>query len=89
LHIRDHILFQMITLRCHLISLIIILLKHLLPGSEVSSNPKNKKLTQKDNIDIILDEQVICTMNGEIQWFLVCWVGRLNLDCTWITRNTL
>jgi hypothetical protein len=51
--------------------------------------PFTMTLTQKDNIDIILDEQVICTMDGEIQWFLVCWVGRLNLDCTWITRNTL
>jgi hypothetical protein len=46
-------------------------------------------LAQKDNINAILDEQVILIMDGKIQWFLVRWVGRLNLDCTWITRDTL
>jgi hypothetical protein len=54
-----------------------------------TSTPFTMTLTQKDNIDAILDEQVICTMDGEIQWFLVRWMGRLNLDCTWITRDTL
>lgn len=32
-------------------------------------------LAQKDNIDIILDEQVIFTKDGKVQWFLVHWVG--------------
>lgn len=37
---------------------------------------------QKNNIDVILDEQIVFTKNGEIKWFLVCWAGQLNLDCT-------
>ena len=44
--------------------------------------------TQKDNIDVILDEQVVLNRNGEVQWFLVHWVGRTDSDCTWITRDT-
>jgi hypothetical protein len=54
-----------------------------------TSTPFIMTLAQKDNIDAILDEQVILIMDCEIQWFLVCWVGRLNLNCTWITRDTL
>jgi hypothetical protein len=37
---------------------------------------------QKDNIDAILDEQVVFNRNGEVQRFLVRWVGRLDSDCT-------
>jgi len=44
---------------------------------------------QKDNIDAILDEQVVFNKNGEVQRFLVRWVGRPDLDCAWITRDTL
>ena len=44
---------------------------------------------QKDNIDAVLDEQVVFNRNGEVQRFLVRWVGRPDLDCTWITRDTL
>ena len=54
-----------------------------------TSTPFTMTLAQKDNIDAILDEQVILIMDGEIQWFLVRWVSRFNLDCTWITRDTL
>jgi len=43
----------------------------------------------QDNIDVILDEQVVFTRNGEVQWFLVRWVGRPDSDCNWITRDTL
>jgi hypothetical protein len=35
--------------------------------------------TQKDNIDAILDEQVVFNRNGEVQQFLVHWVGRPDL----------
>jgi len=44
---------------------------------------------QKDNIDAILDEHVVFNWNGEVQQFLVRWVGRPDSDCTWITRDTL
>jgi len=44
---------------------------------------------QKDNSDAILDEQVVFNKNGEVQRFLVRWVGRPDLDCAWITRDTL
>jgi hypothetical protein len=33
-------------------------------------------LTQKDNINFILDEQVVLTKDGEVQRFLFSWVTR-------------
>ena len=39
-------------------------------------------LSQKDNIDAILDEQVVFIREGEVQQFLVYWVGRPNSNCT-------
>jgi len=45
--------------------------------------------TQKDNIDAILDEQLVFTINGKVQLFLVHWVGRFDSDCTWITIDIL
>ena len=44
---------------------------------------------QKDNVNVILDEQVVLNRNGEVQWSLVHWVGRTDSECTWITRDTL
>jgi hypothetical protein len=35
-------------------------------------------LTQKDNINVILDEQIAFTRDGEVQWFLFSWVTRPN-----------
>jgi hypothetical protein len=45
--------------------------------------------TQKDNINAILDEQVVFTRYCKAQLFLLCWVGKPNLYCTWIARDTL
>jgi hypothetical protein len=39
------------------------------------STPFTSTSTQKDNIDVILDEYVVFTRNGEVQQFLVHWVG--------------
>ena len=36
-----------------------------------------------------MDEQVVFNRNGEVQRFLVRWVGRPDSDYTWITRDTL
>jgi hypothetical protein len=54
-----------------------------------TSIPFTLPSAQKDNINAILDEQVVFTRNGEVQRFLVHWVGQPDLDCTWITRATL
>jgi hypothetical protein len=54
-----------------------------------TSIPFTLTSAQKDNIDAILDEQVVFNRNGEVQRFLVRWVGRPDSDCTWITRDTL
>ncbi|XP_022878628.1 uncharacterized protein LOC111396424 [Olea europaea var. sylvestris] len=43
----------------------------------------------KDKIDAILDEETVLTNDGEVQRFLVRWVGRPDFDCTWISRETL
>lgn len=59
MHTRNHILFQIILLRCHLNYLLMILLKPL--------SLSTLTLAQKDNIDIILDEQVIFTKDGKVQ----------------------
>ena len=54
-----------------------------------TSIPFTLTSAQKDNIDAILDEQVVFNRNGEVQRFLVRWVGRPDSDCTWITIDTL
>jgi len=54
-----------------------------------TSIPFTLTSAQKDNIDAILDEQVVFNRNGEVQRFLVCWMGRPDSDCTWIIRDTL
>ena len=38
---------------------------------------------------VILDEQFLFTRDGTVQRFLVCWRGRPDFDCTWITREEL
>ena len=46
-------------------------------------------LAHKESIDAILDEQIISTRDGGVHYFLVWWRGRLDSDCTWITRDEL
>ena len=43
----------------------------------------------KESIDVILDKQVVLTRDGVVRHFLVPWHGRLEFDCTWITRDDL
>ena len=45
--------------------------------------------THKESIDVILDKQVVLTRDGVVRHFLVPWHGRLEFDCTWITRDDL
>jgi len=52
-----------------------------------TSIPFTLTSAQKDNIDAILD--VVFNRNGEVQRFLVRWVGRPDSNYTWITRDTL
>ena len=51
--------------------------------------PPTLTSAQKDNIDAILDEQVVFNRDGEVQRFLVRWVGRPDSDNSWITKDTL
>ena len=50
-----------------------------------TSIPFTLTSAQKNNIDAILDEQVVFNKNGEVQQFLVRWVGRLDSDCRSLT----
>ena len=51
--------------------------------------PLNLSYAHKESIDAILDEQIVSTRDGGVHRFLVCWGGRLDSDCTWITRDEL
>ena len=53
-----------------------------------TSTPFTLIASQKDNINVILDEQVVFIRDGEVQRFLICLVGQPNSYCTWITRDT-
>ena len=43
--------------------------------------------TPKERIDTILDGQIVSTMDGGVQRFLVCWRGCPNFDDTWISSD--
>lgn len=43
----------------------------------------------KDKIGIILDERIMLTNEGEIQSFIVHWVGRPYCNCTLVLEETL
>jgi hypothetical protein len=47
-----------------------------------TSTPFTLIATQKDNINVILDEQVVLIRDGKVQRYLICWVGQLNSYCT-------
>ena len=49
--------------------------------------PSTLTSAQKNNIDATLDEQVVFNKNGEVQQFLVRWVGRPNSD-NYAKKNT-
>ncbi|XP_022867593.1 uncharacterized protein LOC111387283 [Olea europaea var. sylvestris] len=65
-------------------------LDHILdPNSLAPSNPLPPLTAHTDKIDAILDEETVFTNDGEVQRFLVRWVGRPDSDCAWISRETL
>ena len=51
--------------------------------------PLNLSYAHKESIDAMLDEQIVSTRDEGVHRFLVRWRGRLDSDCTWITRDEL
>ena len=54
-----------------------------------TSLPLNLPYAHKESIDAILDKHIISTRDGGVHHFLVRWRGRLDFECTWITRDEL
>ncbi|XP_022847564.1 uncharacterized protein LOC111370094 [Olea europaea var. sylvestris] len=59
------------------------------PDFLAPSNPLPPLPVHKEKFDAILDEEIVFTNDGEIQLFLVRWVGRPDSDCAWISNEAL